>query len=92
MNPIGAAGGAIGAAIRSVMGYFRNRGQAKDLKLPTPKFRLGRVLESMVEGAIVGMFLPGLVSAAVVGYAGSDAAGKVLRTVPGVKRIMPSKE
>lgn len=82
MNPISAATGAGGAAVRSLLGYFRNRKQAKDLGLPRPKFNWARFAESLVEGAVAGVLDPEPISAAMIGYFGSDALGKGLRLTP----------
>jgi len=91
MNPISAATGAGGALVRSVLGWLRNRQAAKDLKLPPPGFNWTLVLESMVEGAIAGLFDPEPVSAALVGYFGSDLLGKSLRLTP-ARHVLPRNE
>ena len=91
MNPISAATGAGGAAVRSILGWLRNRKQAKDLKLSPPKFNWARFMESLVEGAVAGMIDPEPVSAAFIGYFGSDAIGKGLRLTP-VRHVLPRNE
>ncbi|MBN2209410.1 MAG: hypothetical protein JW759_08960 [Candidatus Coatesbacteria bacterium] len=88
MNPISAATGAGGALVRSVLGWLRNRQEAKDKGLPKPDFRWDRVIESMITGALAGLADPEPLSAALVGYFGSDAVGKGLRLTP-ARRILP---
>ncbi len=91
MNPISAATGAGGAAVRSVLGYFRNRKEAKDKGVKPPGFHWARLVESMVAGAIAGMFDPEPISAALVGYFGSDAIGKGLRLTP-ARHVLPRNQ
>ena len=91
MNPISAGTGALGAAARSILGYFRNRRAAKDMGLPRPKFRWWRLVESIVEGAVVGLLDPEPITAGMIGYFGSDAIGKGLRLTP-ARRVLPRIE
>ncbi len=91
MNPISAATGAGGAAVRSVLGWLRNRKQAKDRGFLPPRFHWARLVESMVAGAIAGMFDPEPVSACLIGYFGSDAIGKGLRLTP-ARHVLPRNE
>ena len=89
MNPISVATGAVGAAVRSILGWLRSRQDAKEKGEKSPDFRWDRIIESMIEGAVAGLFDPEPVSAAIVGYFGSDALGKGLRLTPGIRKIMP---
>ena len=91
MNPMSAASGAIGAAVRSVLGWMRNRRAQKDKGLPPPEFQWGRFIESVIEGAIVGLPYPEPISAAVLGYFGSDALGKGARLTP-LRHVLPRNE
>ena len=91
MNPVSAATGAGGALVRSILGWLRNRQEAKDLKLPSPSFNWSRIVESTIEGAIAGLFDPEPLSAALVGYFGSDAIGKGLRLTP-ARHVLPRNE
>jgi len=91
MNPISAATGAGGAAVRSALGYLRNRKQAKDKGMKPPRFSWGRFLESVIEGAVAGFSDPEPISAAMIGYFGSDAIGKGLRLTP-MRHLLPRNE
>lgn len=89
MNPISMLTGAGGALIRSTLGWLRNRSEAKRQGKKPPKWRWGRFLESAIEGAVCGIVNPEPLSAAAMGYYGSDAMGKGLRMIPGMRRIVP---
>jgi len=91
MNPISAATGAGGALVRTVLGWLRNRQEAKDKNLPAPGFRWDRLIESLITGALAGMCDPEPLSAALVGYLGSDAIGKGLRLTP-ARHVLPRNE
>jgi len=92
MNPISILTGAAGALVRSTLGWWRNRSEAKQQGKKPPKWRWGRFLESALEGAVSSVLNPDPASALVIGYLGSDAMGKGLRMIPGVRRIMPSSD
>ena len=91
MNPVSAATGAGGALVRSILGWLRNKQEAKDKHESMPDFRWDRVIESIITGALAGLCDPEPLSAALVGYFGSDAIGKGLRLTP-VRHALPSKE
>jgi len=91
MNPISAATGAGGAAVRSILGYFRNRKEAKDKGFDPPRFNWARLFESMMEGAAAGLLDPEPISAGMIGYFGSDAIGKGLRLTP-MRHVLPRNE
>ena len=88
MNPISIGTGALGAGVRSLLGYLRNRKEAKDKHVEPPAFRWGRLVESMITGAVAGMLNPEPISAGLTGYFGSDVFGKVARLTP-LRRILP---
>ena len=79
MPPIVISGlaGAGGGLVRSLLGWAKNK----------DKFEPKRIVESLVEGFLAGMFLPDPMSAAVAGYGGSDLIGKLIR-IP-AKRKLP---
>jgi len=71
MSPIIVSGlaGAGGGLARSLLGWARSR----------KKFQVKRVIESIIEGFIAGCLVPNPIQAALVGWCGSDAIGKVIR-------------
>lgn len=88
MNPVSAATGAGGAAVRTMLGWLRNRKAAKDKGMEPPRFNWARFFESIIEGAVAGMLDPEPISAALIGYFGSDAIGKGLRLTP-MRHVLP---
>ena len=89
MNPISAATGAAGAIVRSILGWLGNRSDAKSKGQLAPPFRWDLIGTSAVTGAIAGLADPEPITAFLVGYFGSDLAGKGLRLIPGIKKIWP---
>jgi len=69
--------GAAGGLARSLLGWARSR----------TKFRIKWVVGSIVAGFIAGAVLPDPMTAAIAGYAGSDAAVKVWGIPP--RRKLP---
>ena len=88
MNLISGVAGALGAGARSLLGYLKNRKEAKDKHLDPPAFNWGRLIESVVEGAFAGMLDPEPITAGLVGYFGSDVIGKGLRLTP-LRHMLP---
>ncbi|MCD6327863.1 hypothetical protein J7M28_09960 [bacterium] len=89
MNPVSVCTGAIGAGVRSLLGYLRNRKEAKDKQVEKPSFNWGRLIESMIEGGMAGMLDPEPITAGVVGYFGSDVVGKTARLTP-LRHVLPT--
>lgn len=88
MNPISVGTGALGAGVRSLLGYLRNRKEAKDKQMKAPRFNWGRLVESMLEGAVAGILVPEPIAAGVAGYFGSDFVGKAARLTP-LRHVLP---